>query len=148
MGLYLGHLETIAFDILLNDAFQLLLPKQGHHRLVVLIQAQETCIAIDHWLVSRSFPLCYDPVKAFFNLRCHGHISDTTFCFRLLDDVLHLTGVLELINDLDAVLLKLNPAPLCVLPTLQRSEYPLDVQCGQVYDGLPQNGHLSFFLVS
>ena len=70
------------------------LPVHGHFRHAVLVQIQKPCVAANHLLYLRSFPILQDRLKAAEDLLCHGELPGACISLGRLDHVLHLGGPL------------------------------------------------------
>lgn len=108
MGCDLGQLHTVGLVVLGNHMLHVLLPVERHHRHVVLVQAEETCMAVDHRLFPRFLPVLDDPAEAHSHLVGHRHIAHTLFRLRFLDHILHFACALKLMIHMDPVLVELD----------------------------------------
>ena len=81
------------------------LPVHRHFRHAILVQVQKPCVAANHLLYSRRFPVLKDRLKAAEHFLCHGELPCS--CIRLgrLDHVLHFGSPLQLLIDVDDPLL-------------------------------------------
>ena len=108
MGCDLRQLHTVGLVVLGNHMLHVLLPMERHHRYLILVQAEETCIAVDHRLFPRLLPVLDDPAEARSHLVGHRDISHTLFRLRFLDHILHFACALKLMIHMDPVLVKLD----------------------------------------
>lgn len=101
-----GKLNFIDFIVLVSDMLKVMLPVEGNHRHFILIQEQESGISTDDRFLSGCFPVVDDPSEAFHDLGAHRHIALTAFGFGILDDILHISGTLQLMIHTDSLFVK------------------------------------------
>ena len=108
MGCDLRKLYFINAVVLIQDMLEVMLPMEGNHGHLVLVQKQEARIAFDDRLLLRRLSVGDHPAKAFHNLLAHGHIPLTAFGLGVLDDVLHITLALKLAIYPDTLVLEVD----------------------------------------
>ena len=99
------HLLPVDLVVAAHRMVEPVLPVHRHFRHAVLVQVQKPCVAANHLLYSRRFPVLKDRLKAAEHFLCHGELPCS--CIRLgrLDHVLHFGSPLQLLIDVDDPLL-------------------------------------------
>ena len=108
MGRDFRKLNFVNAVVFLQNMLEVMLPMEGDHRHVVLVQEQKICIPIDHRLVEQLLATCDDPAKAGHHFVAHRHIPLTAFGLGFFDDIGHVPGALQLVIHPDPLVLEVD----------------------------------------
>ena len=108
MGRDFRKLNFVNAVIFLQNMLEVMLPMEGDHRHVVLVQEQETGVAVDHRFFEQLLSARDDPSETGHDFVAHRHIPLTAFGLGFFDDIGHGPGALQLVIHPDPLVLKVN----------------------------------------
>ena len=97
MGRDFRKLNFVNAVVFLQNMLEVMLPMEGDHGHVILVQEQKARVSVDHRLFEQLFPARDDPAEAGHDFVAHGDEPLTAFGFGVLDDIGHVPGTLQLV---------------------------------------------------
>ena len=108
VGRDLGNRLSIYAVILFPYVFEVMLPMKCIHYAAILVEVQESHLAIHNRLFSGSFTVGDDLSETILNFRRHRNDSISGFCFRRQDVVSRSSPLVDLMIDPDTVVFKID----------------------------------------
>ena len=112
MATYMGRdfrkLNFVNAVVFLQNMLEVMLPMEGDHRHIVLVQEQKAGVAVDHRFFKQLLTVIDNPAEAGHDFITHGDEPLAVLGFGVLDDIGHVPGMLQLVIHPDPLVLKVN----------------------------------------
>lgn len=103
-----GHLDFGNLIIFLANMLKILFPMQVHHRMIILIQKQESGISVNDRLYLGIYPVFYNSSEALCHFRRHWNLPHSAFGFRLHYPIANSGIALKLMIYMDLHIFEIN----------------------------------------